>query len=394
MTISNIESYLKERVGYLKKGPEALAEILTNQGYVVRVGDCAEALTNIRKEFKGASVSQTETVNYKVENEGSPIDLSKYKPIKVWGKNGNWSASYELITDEEADIVSKLTEKAIDELKDYVDDRPDVFNVNRESKHGTGLAIITDLHIGAQVKHLVNQTKEYSINHVIDYLDTVAEQINAEDYSNVHVGILGDLIESFTGMNHPCSWKELHSEVGHGANVLIIAYQILEAFLSKINNLSNVYIIGGNHDRITSSNKEDDEAGVAKIISHFLNDKLEANVVYDHMIMTVPIEGIDYILTHGHLPMIKKSPEYLILNYGKNRDNFSIILSGHLHNRSKTEQLNVTTVLVDNSKYRALVCPSIFTGNFYSESMGFSTSPGFLMFQSRNGKPRMIDVTL
>lgn len=396
MTINNIKSYLKERPGYLKKGATSLLEILESQGYIADIEDVEIALTETRKEFKNTSVAETTTNYYSIQGDEStgkpypPVDLSNFNPVKVWGKEGNWSVSYE--AKQEDDELKELTDKAIDELKDYIDSRPKLKSPKADGKK-VGMAVIADLHIGAQVDKLVNATKPYSLKSVVDYLDEVAKQINNEGYEQVHISLLGDLIESFTGTNHNATWKELHS-MGYGSNVLIIAYEILSAFLSSINNLETVYVIGGNHDRITQKNDEDPEAGVAHTISHFLDKHLEADVFYNHMILTASVDGIDYIMTHGHLPLIKKNPEYLVLNYGKNPKNFSMILSGHLHSRGKTDKVNVSTVLADESKYRALVCPSIFTGNFYSESIGFTTSPGFVMFESNNGKPRTIDVTL
>ena len=41
----------------------------------------------------------------------------------------------------------------------------------------------------------------------------------------------------------------------YGGNVVIMAYEIIRKFLSQINNLKEVYMVSGNHDRVTSSNK-------------------------------------------------------------------------------------------------------------------------------------------
>jgi predicted phosphodiesterase len=398
MTINNIKSYLKERPGYLKKGANSLLDILEGQGFIADINDVEIALAETRKEFKSTSVAETTTNYYSIQDEdgttGKPfpsIDFEQFTPIKVWGKEGNWSVSYEAKQDEEEG--KKKTDEAIAELIKHIDSRPPLQAPTVDTEKGSGVAVITDLHIGAQVGKLVVDTENYSISTVVDYLNEVAKQINDEKYGRVHLSILGDLIESFTGTNHSASWKELH-ELGYGSNVLIIAYEILSSFLSKINNLEVVYIVGGNHDRVSQKNDEDPQLGVAHTISHFLDKHLECNVFYNHMLLVASVDGIDYIMTHGHLPMIKRTPEYFVLNYAKNKNNFVMLLSGHLHSRSKTEQLNVSTVVSDAKRYRAMICPSIFTGNFYSESVGFTCSPGFVMFESKNGKPRTIDVTL
>lgn len=381
-----INDYLKERPGYLKKGPNALYDIMKRQGFDdIELEELEVAL---REERERRKLMDTPNVETKVVKE-SPVDFDKYTPVKIWGKEGNWNISYELKSEEEENKIKEL----IDELKTYVDSRPKPVIEETKGNGKKGFAVITDLHIGAKVQHLVSKTPEYTIKTVIDYLAEVAKQINEEEYSEVSIGILGDLIESFTGTNHSATWKELDT-FGYGSEVLIIAYEILAAFLSSINNLKEVFIVGGNHDRVTQKNDEDPNNSVAHIISYFLNKKIDCPVIYDNMIITAVIDDVDYILTHGHLPMIRKNPEYLILNYGKNRDNFTMLLSGHLHNRGKKDQTNTSMVIADAAKYRAMCCPSIFTGNFYSESSGFSSSPGFMLFESKNGKPRVIDVTL
>lgn len=398
MTTQQIESYLKERPGYLKKGAESLCDILDNQGYIVTKEQCADALSNVRKEFRG--VEATQTIKYTLTGDVEdfsdkvtpPVDLSNYQPVKVWGKDGNWSASYELKSDEEEEELRKSVEKVKEELKNYIDSRPKK-ETPKETGKGRGMIVLTDLHLGALVGNLVKNTPEYSYQKAIDYLEDAAERINKRGFSEVRISILGDIIESFTGRNHPETWKELHS-TGYGANVVIMAYEILSNFLSKINNLTEVYVIGGNHDRVTQKNDEDSEYGVAKIISYFLNSNSDYEVFYDHMIMTVAMDGIDYILSHGHLPMVKKNPEYLILNYGKNRDNFTLILTGHIHSRQRVDQTNTAMVLSDSRNYRAYSCPSIFTGNFYSEQLGMSSTPGFMVIESHDGKPEVTDITL
>jgi len=108
MTVNNIKSYLKERTGYLKKGATALYDILVNQGFEVTVEDCSVALSEVRHEFKETAVSETTTNYYQItgdEPKHMPsFDLDKYKPVKIWGKDGSWSASYELKKEEDTSL--------------------------------------------------------------------------------------------------------------------------------------------------------------------------------------------------------------------------------------------------------------------------------------------------
>ena len=65
---------------------------------------------------------------------------------------------------------------------------------------------------------------------------------------------------------------------------------------------------------------------------------------------------------------------------------FTILLTAHLHSRM---------VKLDSHNKRHLVVPSLFTGNAYSENLGFTSTAGFLQISNDgHGFPRVIDETL
>ena len=94
---------------------------------------------------------------------------------------------------------------------------------------------------------------------------------------------------------------------------------------------------------------------------------------------------IQYIITHGHLPEVKKGASKIVNEYGNNRL-FNLILTGHLHSRIISD---------DSRKHRHIWVPSLFTGNRYSKQLGFSSTAGYLRI-TNNGKdkPNINDITL
>ena len=245
-------------------------------------------------------------------------------------------------------------------------------------------AVLTDLHVGAKVEGL-RATKDYNNDILRGYLREAAVRINKYGAKKVHVNILGDLIESFTGLNHPNSWKSMQQGM-YGVTVVKEAYSIILEFLCSLNNLVEVNGVGGNHDRPTSSNKEETNGEIAELIFWMLEKSLPTvKFNYDHSLLAIEIGGINQILVHGDKGHTKDSKiGSLVFLHGK-QDTFNLVLSGHLHSRLTG---------CDTAKYRKLTIPSIFTGNAYSDNLGFTGTAGFTVIISDNGKPITHDYTL
>ena len=75
---------------------------------------------------------------------------------------------------------------------------------------------------------------------------------------------------------------------------------------------------------------------------------------------------------------------------------FNVILEGHLHTRiQKHSVTNLDKVSYDSITHRKVVCPSLFTGNSYSEELGYTTNAGYMIFENNgHGKPNMFDFSL
>lgn len=299
--------------------------------------------------------------------------------VKVWFKRRG---------DKNKEILDEFYKK----VSDSISKKNRKINKVSVKEGKVGVIPIADLHIGAYIRELI-VTEDFDVDVVTSMLNETADEINSENYSEVHIAILGDVIESFTGANHVNTFKSIG--LGHhGFTVFTLAYEIIERFLLSINNLKSVYLVSGNHDRYTSSNKEDTKGEVLQGISYFLDRMLPIDVEYNPLVISKNIDGINYIFTHGHHRFSSSNPEKIIIDYGDQKV-YNLILKGHDHTRRKQDTLiRESSVIADTAKYRMLVCPSFFTGNFYSESNGWSSLAGFYQFYSKNGKPKMIDTPL
>lgn len=222
--------------------------------------------------------------------------------------------------------------------------------------------------------------------------------MNKRGFLVVDVLLLGDLIESFTGLNHANSWKGLQKGM-FGAKAVKLFTELFSDFcLSKINNLGGVKIVAGNHDRTTSDSKEDTDGGAAELIAWGLQ-LLEYEVEFSTSLLAHEMDGINFIMNHGHLPLTKKlRTEEICWKYGK-KGMYNFVVEGHLHSRIAKMTINQRSSFQllggDAVDSRRQVCPSFFPGNNYSEGLGFSTAPGFLIVEDNgNGKPNVFDISL
>ena len=257
---------------------------------------------------------------------------------------------------------------------------------------GTGVAVLSDFHIGAKVQDMM-QTDDFSYDVVVDRLKQAATHINRLNYQKVEVAMLGDFIETFTGLNHMNSWQQLEYG-GYGANVTIIAYNILRDFLAQIDNLATVHIVSGNHDRTTIKADIDSHGGVAQILAYML-EQTGLNIEFNHALLSKDIDGVQYIFTHNHLGLSKNDMVQTFWEYGV-QGKYNVMLGGHWHSRrGKTQYKKIDDIHWDQANYRAISVAPIFTGNWYSESNGWSSTSGITILENNgDGRPNVFDFTL
>jgi len=251
---------------------------------------------------------------------------------------------------------------------------------------GTGVVKIADLHLGSYVDNLI-RTKDFSIDILAKKLNRAAEEINKRNYELVHIHLLGDLLESFTGLNHKNSWKGLDKVMVGAEAVKLTAKVLHKDFLQRITNLGDVKLIAGNHDRVTSDNKEDVHGDAANLVGWGL-ELIGYSVEFNSLVLTHEVDGICHILTHGHHNISKKSTQQLCWDYGV-QGKFNLICEGHLHSiieKLSAKQVNSFQVIKDDAvDHRRMNCPSFFTGNFFSESLGYTSQSGFVIVED-NGE--------
>lgn len=310
------------------------------------------------------------------------VDVGKSKLLTYHKNNLTWSVAFK--SDESED-----DSMSYEEMKELISNaithqyRP----IGRNSISGkTGVVKLADLHLGAYVDNLI-KTKNFSISILADLLSQTADEINARGYKLVHIHLLGDLIESFTGLSHKNTWKGLDKAMV-GADAIKLVTQILhDNLLSRIENLGEIKVVAGNHDRVTSDNKEDVQGGGASLICWGL-ELMGYSVEFNPLVITHIVDKICHVLTHGHHGISKKSTKALCWDYGV-QGYFTLICEGHLHSiiqkLSATQSDKFQTIKDDAVDHRRMNCPSFFTGNFFSESLGYTSQSGFVITED-NGK--------
>ena len=325
----------------------------------------------------------------------------------------SWDTAMKLTTWEAGKKVSEIPHKETNELyavnvkfkpkdmtEEYVQEIKDEVlswvpqKIAAKPGKGVGVINLADFHIGADIKDLL-RTLNFDINILQNRLADIANEVNSRGYSEVHVNMVGDFIESFTGLNHLNSWRSMDKKMV-GSNVVIIATRILVNFLSSINNLAGVNMVSGNHDRTTPDSKIDNVGEVAGLLAYTLGLQLDVDIEYHPFLISKEIDGMWYVITHGHSAASQKDAGKLLFEHGNNRM-YNLLILGHTHSR-KTEKVykkqfytyeSVQVVSLDDLNYRRIVLAPLFTGNYYSETLGFASNPGFLEIWN-NGKGRPI----
>lgn len=367
---------------------------------------CSNALKDFKVDVDLENEVKTDSNNYSNDKEkpqkgftaigedGKLMNIETY--CTYYGLDVNKIRSYKLISHSgipffnvvfyEEVIEPMVTEQ---ELKDLIFEG---FNsikytpIIKDTKNKIGIVKIADLHLGAYVDNLI-RTKNFSIDILANKLLDAVEDINERGYSTVHVHVLGDLIESFTGLSHKNTWKGLDKAMVGAEAVKLVVKILHDNFLSKIVNLGEVKVVAGNHDRVTSDNKEDVQGGAASLICWGL-ELLGYSVEFNPLVITHTVGNICHILTHGHHSLSKKSTKQICWDYGI-QNMYNLICEGHLH--SIIQKLNINqrdtyqTIKDDAVDHRRMNCPSFFTGNFFSESLGYTSESGFVITED-NGK--------
>ena len=113
------------------------------------------------------------------------------------------------------------------------------------------------------------------------------------------------------------------------------------------------------------------------------------NVDFHPFITTHLVEGINHINLHGDKGISKRSTEDILWKYGC-QGVFNFIFEAHLH--SIIQKLSISqrsafkTIKDDGLDHRRMHLPPFFTGNYYSETLGFNTNAGYTIVWDNGSK--------
>jgi predicted phosphodiesterase len=350
-------------------------------------------------EDEHGNIEQTHIVDVPITSKEQAIDYFdvdtdifyvKNYITNFWGSKLNPNFQVKLWLERKNQSLEEFYELLETQLKD-----PPPLPKIEGSK--IGVVATADYHIGADITK-ITRTPDFNVHILTEKLRLAAQAVNDMGYEEVHLMMAGDFIESTTGLNHPSTWKSLKQ---YGAKAIILAYEIIrDNYISLINNVASVNIVSGNHDRFSVDAKLDNEGGVAELIAYMLEkDYPDVDFHFDTIIVVRKIDGIMYLLTHGHNSLSKADTAKLILDYGDNSI-YNISIQGHWHTRlvkkaNKITFKSNTTVELDEMMYRKVTCPSLFTGNYYSESLGLAgTSGELIMHNNGSGLPVVLDMPI
>lgn len=278
---------------------------------------------------------------------------------------------------EGGSVRKNIIQSVVTELSDLLQINPPVKYTPVDNNIGsdTSYVVVGDLHIGAKVRGLPI-TQDFDDTSVVSRLNESLSYIKPKP--KIHLIILGDVVESFTGRNHSNSWQEM-SFKSTGAPLIVKTYHILRDYIAQVQSrcsILQVSIVSGNHDRLTSARENDMRGGVAEIVAEMLRISFtNIKIDYDPFVLSYPIGDKNLIITHGHLPMCKKfNASKVIVDYGT-QSKYTLILSAHLH---------TAMIPQDTKSYRWVVIPPIFTGNTYSETEGYNSQAGITIIEERD----------
>lgn len=313
-------------------------------------------------------------------------DISSYKLISHTG-----TPYYNIVFKEQFSVDGVDFDEVRELLKTEVKRVYKYKSINK-SKVKESVLKWSDLHFGAYIRnvmHTMDFDKDILLDGLLDSVDTC----NSFNFSKTHVHINGDLIESFSGLNHVNSWMSMDKDM-IGANAIKLCSEMLHKAFSRVNNLGTIKIVAGNHDRLSKDNKEDVKGGAAELICYCL-ELMGYDVEFHPYVISHYVDGINHINLHGDKGISKRSTEHIILNYGT-QGQYNLINEGHLH--SVIEKLSVRQkenfeVLKDDSiMHRRFYLPSFFTGNYYSATLGYTTNPGyFIIWSNENNRPQFFN---
>lgn len=317
-------------------------------------------------------------------------DVSSWKLVSHTG-----TPFYNIVFKERFEDNSGIDIEAIRSVLNNEIKRSYIYQPKPSKSDREGVLKWADLHFGAHIRNLV-LSPDYDSDILLKGLMRSVNDANGLGFKETHVHIHGDLIESLSGLNHINSWMSMDKDET-GANAIMLCAELLDKALCKIDNLGKVKIVAGNHDRLSKDNNEDVKGGAAELIAWGLRLK-GYDVEFNPYVITHSVGMINYINLHGDKSISKKTTADIIWKYGI-KGMYNYICEAHLHSliekMSSSQREKFQSIKDDSIDHRRMTLQPFFTGNYYSETLGYLTNAGYsIMWDGGEGKPTTLTVTI
>ena len=146
------------------------------------------------------------------------------------------------------DAVKEILEKEI--TKDYTP-------IEHEAMaKGEGVLKIADLHLGALITGLI-KTRDYNTDILRERLAEAVSDFNLIPFKSKHIHIQGDLIESFSGLNHINSWQSMDKDVIGATAIKMCSKMLHEAFKNVKNLRGGIFKWFNEAHKVVNENEEE-----------------------------------------------------------------------------------------------------------------------------------------
>lgn len=371
--IVNSHSNTRKGVGFVRKMQDVEQAVLENTG------------RTIEQDFAGGTAKEVFTVDNPPTTlqealQQSQTDLQVWQ-VEKWIWN-HWAGRYQIKI-----FFQRKTTDANEAIKSLLADVASEFTKAKPRKvsgEGVGVAAFADFHYGMDYKGDA-KNRPFNIASLTESIQTAVAKVNALGLQEVQLVLLGDFIESFTGLNHTDTWKHL-SSYGRTA-IKGVASLLRDELITKINNVSKIYIVAGNHDRVSMKSDLDSVGEGAGLIADFLELMVDVPIEFNYALLNPEIDGVKYILTHGHLGLSKRDEYATILEHG-DQHKYNVMLQGHYHSRDVRKAQRFTrnavsqVVSLEGSNFRKVVVPPMVSGGAFSSSLGLHSTCGLTVIRS------------
>lgn len=302
------------------------------------------------------------------ETDSATIEALVKEYKKAYVELANKNLRNDRVMREIADTLKTIKVPVLDRDVTHIKESPKWVNV-----------VITDMHLGLQLP-------VFNYDIAREKLKQIAIDVNSMYAEKVYVSFLGDIIHTFSGVNHAGMWKTLESGAW-GANSLTKPFELLREFLGSIRNLCVTTSVSGNHDRTLSDRELEESNEGAKLIFFMLKNSLTGiEVIHTDHRTVFDIGNIRFINLHGDQGLDKKSADKIAWKYG-DQSKFNFILEGHYHSRIIEKDNDCTS-------YRKMNCPAFAPTDDYAERLGVGSASGWLMITEVDGLPKIIDTPI